>query len=629
MKKLYSSCILLALALSGTVSAQKTADPGPRITAKPSLDPAVSVGPASSAARSTILWESDFSSAADWTLSTDHGGTLPGMNDWQIGVGLTAQGDYPTPPIQSTTAGNGYAMYDSDAGNNNTANFERANLTTSSSFSTAGYPNVIVEFQTQYRRYNNEQTYIVVSTNNSDWPTTLEPTTDISGMNNVFYVFEPGELTQGVSPGNPVTKRINISAAAGDQATVWVRVLFVGIWGYTWYVDDLKVMDQPPYDVVMQNGFLSHTGNGEEYGRIPQSQLNPTMQVGGDVLNFGINAVTNVVVGVAVSGGTPFSANSTPADLASGATTSMDQSVTLPNGGSLNTGMYNATIGVACTETPLEDGTDNNTYLRNFEVNNEWYSLDGIGNHPTGYESLASIGTNSFTDVTDGLVLFNYYEIRQPLLVYGLEIGLTSASEAEAYFIPAVWDTTLTAETHLDVPIFENQNVTVLTADNVAAGKIEVAFETAQNLPAGGYYIGITTFSNGGENNMRVFDDLTVPQPGLASGIDIPGPDDQVYTNGNALHIRLKLTPISSVPELGELTGISLFPNPSADGLLQFRSEQSGSFSIQVMDALGREVLSTRSNGSSTLDLRGEAAGVYSVRVSNGSATTVQRVALN
>ena len=116
-----------------------------------------------------------------------------------------------------------YAMYDSDGFNNNTANLERANLTTANSFSTVGYPNVIVEFQTQYREYNNEQTYLVVSTNNTDWPTALEVATDISSMNNVFYVFEPGELTQGVSPGNPVLRRINISAAAGDQPQVWVR----------------------------------------------------------------------------------------------------------------------------------------------------------------------------------------------------------------------------------------------------------------------------------------------------------------------------------------------------------------------------------------------------------------------
>ncbi len=623
MKKIYST-LLLSVAIAGTVSAQKTAYQGPRFTAKPSLDPAVQVGPLLGGARSTILWESDFSSASDWTISSDHQGTLPNNNQWQIGVGLAGTGDYPTPAIQSPTAGNGYAMYDSDGFNNNTANLERANLTTANSFSTAGYPNVIVEFQTQYREYNNEQTYLVVSTNNTDWPTALEVATDISSMNNVFYVFEPGELTQGVSPGNPVLRRINISAAAGDQPQVWVRLLFVGIWGYTWYVDDFVVMDQPPYDLVMESGFLSHTGNGEEYGRIPQNQLNPTMQIGGAYLNFGVNAMTNATVAMNVTGPTPFASTSASSDLASGESGLWDASFNLP--GALGVGTYNATFGLAATETPLEDDVDNNTYLRNFEVNNDWYSLDGIGNHPAGYQSLTSVGTNSFTDAADGLVVFNYYEIATATTVYGLEIGITNASQEGAYFFPAVWDTLLNASGQLEAPLFENQDVTEITAAHIADGKVTVIFDSPYSIQPGGYYVGVKMYSSGGATNMRVIDDLTVPQPGLAAGIEIP--QDQVYTNGNAYHIRLAMNPSIGITEANELTGISIFPNPSTDGLLQFRAEQGGSFTIQVTDMLGREVMNTRTNGSSTIDLRGEAAGVYTMRVSDGKASTAQRVTL-
>jgi hypothetical protein len=623
MKKIYST-LLLSVAVAGTVSAQKTAYQGPRFTAKPSLDPAVQVGPLLGGARSTILWESDFSNASDWATSTNHAGTIPSPVEWQIGTGLVSTGQYGTPAIQSPTADNGYAMVNSDGGNNNTANLERANLTTANSFSTVGYPNVIVEFQTQYRRFNNEQTYLVVSTNNTDWPTTLEPATDISAFNNVFYVFEPGELTQGVSPGNPTLRRINISDAAGDQPQVWVRLLFVGIWGYAWYVDDFKVMDQPPYDLVMESGFLSHTGNGEEYGRIPQNQLNPTMQIGGEYFNFGVNAVTNATVAMNVTGPTPFLSTSSPVNLASGEAGLWDESFTLP--GAMGVGTYNATFGLAATETPQEDDTDNNTYLRNFEVNNDWYSLDGIGNHPAGYQSLTSVGTNSFEDAADGLVVFNYYEIATATTVYGLEIGITNASQEGAYFFPAVWDTLLNASGQLEAPLYENQDVTEITAAHIADGKVTVIFDSPYNIQPGGYFVGIKMYSSGGATNMRVIDDLTVPQPGLAAGIEIP--QDQVYTNGNAYHIRLAMNSSIGIDEADELAGISIFPNPSTDGLLQFRAEQGGSFTIQVTDMLGREVLNTRTTGSSTLDLRGEAAGVYTVRVSDGKASTAQRVTL-
>lgn len=621
MNKLYST-LLFAAAFAGSVSAQKTAYQGPRITAKPSLDPAVQVGPLMGGARSTILWESDFSNASDWTIA--HNG--PVNADWQIGTGLVSSGTYGTPAIQSTTAGNGYAMYNSDGFNNQTTNFEYAHITSSSSFSTVGFPNVIVEFQTQYRRFNNEQTYLVVSTNNTDWPTDLTPTSDITGTPNVKYVFAPGELTQGVSPGNPVTRQINISDVAGNQPQVWVRLLFVGIWGYAWYVDDFKVMDQPPYELVNQGGYLSHTGNGEEYGRIPANQLNPTMLVGCNYLNFGVNPMTNVTVAMNVTGPTPFNAVSTPVSLAAGEAGSWSTDLSLPSNGNLGNGLYNGTFYVASTETPQESDVTNNTYLRNFEVNPTWYTLDGIGNHPSGYQSLTSIGTNSFTDASDGLVVFNYYEMRTAATVYGLEIGLTSNSQEGAYFFPAVWDTTLNASLQLQSPLYENANVTEITAADVAAGKITVLFETPYTMQPGGYFVGIKMYSSGGTTNMRVIDDLTVPQPALAAGIEIP--QDRVYSNGNAFHIRLGLSNSIGVAEAGELTGVSIFPNPSADGMLQFRAEQGRSYTIQVSDMMGREVMNTRSNGTSTINLGGHAAGVYMVRVSDGHASTVQRVTL-
>jgi hypothetical protein len=317
---------------------------------------------------------------------------------------------------------------------------------------------------------------------------------------------------------------------------------------------------------------------------------------------------------------------SSPVDLASNEAGLWDASFDLPNGGSLGVGMYNATFYLGATETTMEDDVDNNTFLRNFEVNNDWYTLDGIGNHPAGYESLTSTGTNSFTDAADGLVLFNYYEIKTATTIYGLEIGITNASDEGAYFFPAIYDTLLSAAGQLEAPLYENQNVTEINAGHIADGKVTVAFETPYVIQPGGYYVGVKMYSSGGTTNMRVIDDLTVPQPGLAAGIEIP--QDQVYTNGNAYHIRLGLNPSIGITEANDLTGISLFPNPSADGLLQFRAEQGGSFTIQVTDMLGREVLNTRTTGSSTLDLRGEAAGVYTVRVSDGKASTAQRVTL-
>ena len=52
--------------------------------------------------------------------------------------------------------------------------------------------NVNVEFETNYKTYNNEKAYIVVGigdgSGNVTWPD-LDATTNISGMNNVFEAF--------------------------------------------------------------------------------------------------------------------------------------------------------------------------------------------------------------------------------------------------------------------------------------------------------------------------------------------------------------------------------------------------------------------------------------------------------
>ncbi|MBL7980555.1 MAG: T9SS type A sorting domain-containing protein [Flavobacteriales bacterium] len=613
--------LLVLLGLSVPTFAQDRTSGVQGRTEKPSLDPRVAPGPANQGAPRVDLWSDDFSSPGNWVMGQTGATTL----NWQIGTGLSSQGDYPTPAILSTTADNGYAMYDSDAGNNNTGSPEYAFMTNATPFSTAGYQNVIIEFQTQYRRFNNEQTYLIVSTNNTDWPTNLTPTSDISGLQNVYHVFVPGELTQGVSPGNPETRRINISASAGDQEQVWVRFLFVGVWGYTWYIDDVKVREQPAYELIMEDGFLSHTGDGEEFGRIPASQLNNTMRVGGSYLNFGYEDMTDVAVTVELRDGADnlvVGASTDPFAMAAGTDGTMDQSVNLP---ALSDGFYTGTFEVTAAETDSEEDQLNNSYLRRFEVTPLRYSLDGLGNHPDGYQSTTSTGSNSFLEDPDGLMLFTYYPVRQAITVYGLEVALASNTVEGGFMIASMHDTASVLADNVGDLLAEGQP-TDITAEDIENGLITMLFDDPVTLSPEGYYAGVALFSNTGAGHIRVVDDLTVPQPALASMIYLPS-DNTTYTNGNAFAIRLLTDPSIGMAEQRRTLDVALYPNPT-NGLVTVRVPGQEVATLEVIDGLGRTLLTKRSNGNTTLDLRHLAKGMYQVRLNSATGTGVQRIVL-
>ncbi len=626
MKKKYAISLALLFA-GGTLLAQSTQTEAPARKMKADHDQRHDYPDPGNEHRGADIWCNTFANPADWNIAQEPG-AFPGVN-WQIGVGLVNTGGYTTPAIQSTTAADGYAMVDSDAGNNSGTTYESCHFTNATPIDLSLYPNVILQFENQYRKFTDEQCYVVISTNNTDWPTNLDPTTDISGMPNVFYVWQPdGELTQGVSPGNPTTKRINISAAAGGQSTVWIRFWWTGIWGYSWFVDDVCVQEQAQFDLSMNDAFLVHTpGTGLEYGRIPVGQLGTDMEIGGRVFNLGVQGQNNLVVNGDITGPASFSASTNAAFLAPDDTLSMDEMTALPT---MGTGVYNGTFTVTSDESGSDGFPDNNTYLRNFEVTDYVYSLDGIGNHPPGYEFLTSTGTATFTNETDGLFLFTMYPIAADLTVYGIEVQFANGTVAGGTINAQIHDTAsiapfgaVGADPYSPYVLSDDETV---TAADVSAGKKLLVFPAPYTLTPGGYYAGVQLFSNTNANDIRVLDDLTVPQPFAASAIHLS--DNISYTNGVAYAIRLISDPAIGMAEMDELTGVTVYPNPS-EGLVNISATKADKHTVEVFNVLGERVASEQFMLNTKLDLSGLAKGAYSVRVSNATASTVQPVVLN
>ncbi|MBK6753596.1 MAG: T9SS type A sorting domain-containing protein [Flavobacteriales bacterium] len=423
---------------------------------------------------------------------------------------------------------------------------------------------------------------------------------------------------------NPEKISLNISAVAGGASSVFVRFHWTGTWAYTWFVDDVAIVEQPQYDLIMNYSFLSHTGNGEEYGRVPSAQFYPEMNVGAEILNFGVLPQGNVTVDMEVrddANNVVFTSSQLLGTMNSGDRDTMDQQVTLP---ALAEGTYKATTVVTSLESSNDGSPDNNTSVRYFAVDNGLYATDLIGVDTNAIVN--ALGSESFTDAEDGLYLLSYYEVRQDMPVAGVELIITSTSTAGAQVIVSLHDTATVNQDDIGSPIVESVSYTVTAAD-VAAQTVQVLFSGLETLPVGGYYAAALLLSNNNTFPIAVFDDITVPQPGLMGGIHILG--DATYSNGNAIAVRAITDPSISVAEQDGLDGVQMYPNPSVDGLVRVVSVLSGISTVEVTNAMGEIVLSDRFTGSTTLNLSGAAKGVYMVRISNEEGSMVQRIVRN
>jgi Secretion system C-terminal sorting domain len=514
---------------------------------------------------------------------------------------------------------NGFMMFDSNLSNDGCVDTppctERDGALESPLLDLSATPAVLLRWNQRLRwccQAASPHAVEVSTDGGATWPVTLEAATGIATNND---------------PGTQTRELMLTAAIAADPTQVKFRFKHNPTAShYHWQVDDVQIVELFADDNKLEYAFLSHTGLGEEYGRIPSAQLYPTMLIGGDVTNNGAMAQNNVTVTMDVLGPVPFNTAINGGTIDPGVTATVQEAYTLPT---LTPGLYEGTATV--TADNPDEVPENNTYLRNFEVNEFVYSLDGIDNHPTGLQQLGTIGSQSFTDAEDGLVLLNYYQVRTPLTVYGFHVEL-GATTAGGYVIANLRDTTPVFEAPPNMTtVIAESDPTDVTALNVSSGVMQVCFANPVTLGPNGYFASLSLFSNAGASHIRVIDDLTVPQPGITSAIFIP--NDDLYSNGNAYAIRMIVDPAGTacavgVDEQDELSGVSLYPNPT-NGRVTVRMEVPGSYSIEVIDMLGQTVYTTRTNGTVNLDLAGQAKGVYMVRVSSAAGSTVQRVTLN
>lgn len=582
----------------------------------------------------TVIYSNTFANPSDWVIA--HDATACSL-DWQVGTGLACTGSYPITTIVSTTASDGYAMLDSDAygGATGGTEIEDSWLTMASPVDLNGYPNVVVEFETQYRRYNSENPYIVVGigdgSGNVVWPD-LDPTTDITNMSNVFYAFPDWASQSGVTgnaTANPEVVQVNISAAlvgltTTQLADIYIRFNWTGTWGYAWFVDDFKIVEQAANDIQAQSGWIFETNsNGAEYGRTPIAHAGTDYDIGGSVVNFGALDQTNVTLDVNFSGPSTISSTSSIALLENDSSHTFNSSENV----NLQVGVYNGTY----TFSSDADTADvNNVYERNFEITSDLYSLDGINVHPTNSLDLSSLGSNSWADAADGLVCATLYPIKQNEVINSVRTYITTTSMANSEVVLYILDSLDMVSGMFGNALFTSDLYTV-TANDVSQGYFDIPVvtltgwdpNTGQNtwtnldVSPGNYYAAVELYSAGNTYDIRVLDDETVPQPPWQSIIWYP--QDQAYTNGNAFAVQLILGNNVNVTE-STLEEVSVYPNPS-NGVFNVNTSSNETLNANVFDVAGKLIYTSTLSNSSTIDLSNFGKGTYILELSNSKGS--------
>jgi hypothetical protein len=570
------------------------------------------------------IWESDFSDATQWVTAHDFNDC---SLDFSIG-NVSCAGSYAIDDIASTTAANGWAMVDSDlyGGATGGNEVEDSWLTMATPVDLTNYPNVIIEFETFYRSYSYEKPFIVVGVGdgqgNVTWPTDLTPDYDEATNPNVYAAFSANVDNP---TANPYTVQIDISAAAGGQSEVYIRFNWTGTWGYAWFVDDFKILEQPESDVLLTTEvFVGASNEGIEYGRTPLSQIDAAYEVAAYGENFGSTTQTNVAVDVDFGS---FAYNYAVGDVES--TNAIE--VTNVETPELAVGLYEGTYTVTSTEE-VEGGDNygNNTLLRNFEVSTDVYSQDGIDVQPNSILTLGVLGSNSFTAETAETVIAARYHMRAAEnIVTGVQIALDGNSTEGAELTVSVIDTASFLAADITPLTGLNGNFAVsqlysLTAADLENGYANIYFDAPIALAEGCYYMAANCLYAEGLD-VRILDDQTVQQPFWASAIHL-ATEGASYTNGNAVAVRALLGEDNSGIEETINNSFNVYPNPASD-LINISFNEAVNGTVSIINIAGKEVLSTTVNGAQTsISTSSLSSGVYYVQVNNGNSTQVDKI---
>lgn len=556
------------------------------------------------------IWQSDFSDSTEWQIDAD---TTQSAVQWQIGS-VSCAGNF---PIEDIHTDGPWALLDSDA--NAGTGHENAWLTTSNAIDFSAFPNALVEFNSFYRKYSYDRPYLVVGVGDGSGPSSvvwpdLNPNTDITSMNNVFDVFP--NMNNGDITFNWETIQIDISSAlegltALQLSDVYLRLNWTGIWGYAWFVDDFRVVEQVANDLSLKEvRFTGEHNDGINYYQYPIEHLDSNWIMGGEYQNIGVNTQTNVNLNLDFNSGL-FVRNYLDDSLVSNGVTSVDSLEFWLT----TAGAYSGVVTLSSDQEFLGPDFANNVDTIKFKVNDgpqSLYAIDGIDVLDDASLNLLGTGTASFMEGFPGAesktILANKFILKVDDKISGAQVLLDTANTVSGGFVRAF---VVSQEDWLagELSDLYSSDFMPVTDLDIINGYMNLYFSTAEDLDSGVYYLCTELSSDGGQFHISVLDDRTYVQPDNASMVHLSG--GYLLNNGNAFAIRMMMgddweASLNST----DYSSVKVYPNP-AKGTIKIQGLDTIDYEIEVRDFNGRSVYNEQYYSGKDIDIDQLESGVY------------------
>lgn len=597
MKSIYLS--ILSLSLVSVATAQTSNETQVGKIQSPVIKS--SVKPTTIASEKAVLWgPNSMGVPAEWSF-TDN--TSSGDN-WVIGSAAPTGGlSAAMGAITSTTANDGFALFDSDA-LGDTSSVQNSDVYFTTPIDLTGQMAVAVEFESYYRAYQGN-CYVIASTDGVTWTEVQVHSTNAVNS----------------STANPEITTANISGIVGGSATAYIGFRYIGGSDYAWMVDDISIVTLPDNNVALTTGWHADIFTGLEYSMTLLEQVREMIPV----------------VIVENQGGSTQTVDVT-CDVSDGGSivATMTQSVTsVPNVIDtlwFNTGFTPATYGdyTPIFSIPADMVTTNDTLtVSTLQVNDDFMAHD--------YGTTGTFGWDPATDTANAQAPHGWGNIYYPevdVQIGGVDVNFATGTSADLYVLVRIWE--LNASGSIQDPLVWNNEIDhIIIQSEIGSTITTIVFPSCSLLEAGkGYIIDVLKVDGtgqqealyiGGTDASQEDDDYSTVGYG-----DYGAAGTTFYSSwGFSPYVRANLDYSNCSGSVNEntLKGVSVYPNPS-QGEITITNKKGDANSIEITNLAGQIIYTTSVSSATTVDLGPFGSGVYIVKISNKTGSLVERIVI-